>query len=694
MKIKNLAWRLIFACAALGFARCATAQTQLTASAIATMPNNACDNVPPPSFHCHFCDSAGGYELFGLTWDDIIELFAQGIGSCDCELERDAASPFGVEQSMSQGFSAVLDSGAVRPGTVPGGCSSCGAGSMIPANSQMIRVELPRIWRSTWTHDGNLGTGMYTGYDYYVTYAANLIEIRDPNTGYIERFIPSGGTPAWAPAPGVTYGSSASYSLTGGTAAHVTIVQPGGSTLFFDQTAYAPTGAFNRCRLNYIADRNGNKINFTYQIPDPNSNTTINVMMFSQATDAYGRTATFHYWTTPFNSLNVLDKVTFSDGRYVTYAYTSDNAYFVLDIEYFPSGGTATTGSSIASTWYAPSGGAVSVNEALLPPDHYNWQVSMDGSSYGRVRGIQRSDGNYAYARAVSTSGGSSTVATWNKGVVRQLVHSPTQQLISSQKQLLDGSWETPITFTTPSNYVPPTAYTQPAITGVLARTTSAVRDPVTNLVTKRIFADSSSERYAYNGYNEPTSYVDQLSNTSSWTYDGSGNMLSHTVAAGTALQVSESWTYTTTAGSAGRMLNHTDFNGNVTSFVYFASSGTAGAAGELQAIVLPGNSGSPQPSGTVSFTYDGFGRVATVTDPSQYARKVIFTYDAAGRFIHTLYADGSTEQTAYNTSAGSSAQIQSTLDRNATRPPSVTTAPAASIWSASTKVRRGPGRL
>ena len=96
---------------------------------------------------------------------------------------------------MSQGFSTVPDSGAVQPGTVPGGCSSCGAGGPIPAASQMIRFKFPRIWRSTWTHDGSLGQGMYTGYDYYVTYTSGtdtLIEIRDPNTGYIERFqLPS-----------------------------------------------------------------------------------------------------------------------------------------------------------------------------------------------------------------------------------------------------------------------------------------------------------------------------------------------------------------------------------------------------------------------------------------------------------------------------------------------------------------------
>ena len=108
--------------------------------------------------------------------------------------------------------------------------------------------------------------------------------------------------------------------------------------------------------------------------------------------------------------------------------------------------------------------------------------------------------------------------------------------------------------------------------------------------------------------------------------------------------------------------MTHTDFNTNVTSYVYYSTSGGSGAAGELQAIVLAG-SGTLQPSGTISFTYDGFGRVASVTDP--VGRTVSFTYDAAGRLIQTAYPDTSTELVTYSGTASTSAQVQTTADRN-----------------------------
>ena len=592
--LRRNAWRLILAGGLAFFARGAAAQTGYSASDVAGVPGNACENLPMFNWTCPTCGGAS---------TNVYSTLPQGMGDCDCQLESDNMSPFGVEQSMSQGFSAVLDSGAVHAGTVPGGCSSCGAGGPIPAASQMIRFQFPRIWRSTWTHDGSFGTGMYTGYDYYVAYTSagtdSLIEIRDPNTGFIERFMPSSGT--WIPTPGVTYGSSASY-VSGGSANHVNIVQPGGTTLHFDQTGYVLGLATSRCRLTSIVDRNGNKVSFTYA--NPLNTTTPDVMELNTITDPYGHGVTSVSYTTfsYLPGLYVMSKVTFSDGRYVTYAYTSDNSVFVHDVEYFPSGGTATSGGTIGSTWYA-GGTTVNVNEAMLPADHFNWQGTLDSTAYGRVRAFQRADTNYGYARAVSTTGDMNTITTWNQGAVRQLVRSPTKQLIGSRHQLTNGSWEPQITYSSSVAYGPPTGYTQPSATSQPARTTGAVRDPVSNMITNQAFADGGTSSFTYNGFNQPLTYVDQLSNTMAWTYDGSGNMLKHVVAQGTSVSATESWTYTSTAGSAGRVLTHTDFNGNVTGYAYYSASGGSGAAGELQAIVLAG-SGTLQPSGTISLTY------------------------------------------------------------------------------------------
>ena len=533
-----------------------------------------------------------------------------------------------------------MDSGPDGVGTAPGGCSTCGGGGgggSIPDNSQMIRFQLGRIWRSTWTHDGNLGRGMYTNFDYYVTYSASLIEIRDPNTGYIERFIDSGGS--YIPAPGVQYRSQVTA-----TATEVTVAQPGGLVLQFAITGYTPSGADQRCRLEYVADRNGNKINFNYAAPATGS--TANVLMWTTAVDPYGRTTTFSY--TVWSGMNVLNMVTFADNRTVQYSYSAtDNNRFPHLVQY----GTAGVPSGIQATWYATTN--VRLNEPLLAADHYFWTSTLSDAAYGRVRAFQRFDGNYSYARSVTTTGGITTITSWNKNVVEQVVRSPTQQLISSRKQHSDGTWEDNIDYSTTADYLPPTQYIEPADTGVVARTTSVVRDGATDMVLQRFFADLTFETYTYNSFNEMLSFIDRGSNTQTWTYDAHGNMTQHKVAVGTAIVADENWTY----NAQGQVLTYKDFNGNTTGYSYYP---TGANQYELEQITLP--SGTGQPAGTITFTYDGFGRVLHVTDP--ISRTITYGYDAAGRHVSTAYPDGSSEVTNYDT-GDNSARVLSTLDRN-----------------------------
>ena len=195
------------------------------------------------------------------------------------------------------------------------------------------------------------------------------------------------------------------------------------------------------------------------------------------------------------------------------------------------------------------------MNDALASADHYNWKVQMDSSSYGRVRAIMRPDGaTYVYARAVTAVGTTSTITTWNQGEVRQIVRTPSDQLASSQFQRSDGSWESPITYGTSAAGQPPSSYTEPNVgVTVPSRTTSVTRDPVTYMVTQRSFPDGGSEAFTYNGFNEPLSHVDQLSNVSAWTYDTKWQHAhAHRRQRGTSVSATESWTYSgSTAGSA-----------------------------------------------------------------------------------------------------------------------------------------------
>lgn len=599
-----------------------------TGAGTSSAGNQSCNNIGEPSWECHKCGDSAGYLFYNKP---------DGVGYCDCHELRHNFSPFGVELAMSQGFSVVDDAGSAAPGSAPGGCSSCGGGGSAPSSSQMMRFRLPRIWRSTWTHDGSLGRGMYTGYDYYVTYSASLIEIRDPNTGYIERFVNSGGS--YIPAPGIKYRSL----VTSVTATSITIRQPGGLLLQFDITGYTPFGADQRCRLNNIQDRNGNQITFNYSLPATNA--TANVLMWTTAVDPYGRTTTFTYIV--WNGMNVLSQVTFADGRTVQYSYTTDNNQFPHLVQY----GVGGAPSGIQATWYATTN--VRLNEPLLPADHYFWTVTLSDAAYGRVRAFNRFDLNYVFASSVTTAGGLTTTTTWDENVVEQVVRSPTQQLISSRKQLLDGTWETPINYTTGGDYLPTTAYVQPADAGVIARATSVNRDPATDMVLERTYADGSTESYAYNAFNEMTSFTDRGGNTQTWTYDAGGNLTDHAVAVGTVITAHEDWTY----NAQGQVLTYVDFKGNTTGYAYVP----AGASQyELQQITLP--SGPGQPAGTITFTYDGFGRVLTVTDP--VGRTITYAYDPAGRHNLTTYPDTSTEATNYAT-GDSAAQVLNTTDRD-----------------------------
>ena len=257
-------------------------------------------------------------------------------------------------------------------------------------------------------------------------------------------------------------------------------------------------------------------------------------------------------------------------------------------------------------------------------------------------------------AAASPSVGGLTTITTWNKNIVQEVTRSGRHQLVGTRRQHLDGTWDSDVTFVT-AFYLPPTSYVQPADTGVVARTTSVVRDAASDMVTQRTFADSTTESYAYNSFNEMTQFTDRNGHIQKWGYDTAGNLLKHIVAFGTAIQADEDWTY----NAKGQVTSYTDFNGNVTSYQYFP----AGASQyELQKVILPDDMAHGQPAGEIDFTYDGFGRVKTVTDPA--GRTTTFGYDAAGRHVLTTYADTSTEVTNYGTGANS-ARVVNTLDRN-----------------------------
>lgn len=140
----------------------------------------------------------------------------------------------------------------------------------------------------------------------------------------------------------------------------------------------------------------------------------------------------------------------------------------------------------------------------------------------------------------------------------------------------------------------------------------------------------------------QPSSSTDTQQNTTSYTYDGAGNLAQSTNALAAAAKV--------TYNANGTPATSTDpMNGsNPASYGY-------NAAGEVNHITPPtGNSLQP-----VTLTYDGFGRVHSVTDGD--GNTVTYSYDKADRVTQAAYTGGPSTVTAGYTYDGAGNMISRT---------------------------------
>jgi RHS repeat-associated protein len=146
-------------------------------------------------------------------------------------------------------------------------------------------------------------------------------------------------------------------------------------------------------------------------------------------------------------------------------------------------------------------------------------------------------------------------------------------------------------------------------------------------------------------GYNYAANNLDVLSmtqNTASglvtlgtYTWNGHHRPLTYTDAAG------QTTAYTWNA--AGQLTSVTNAKDEKTGFTYYTANASGkqrkGHLAQIQG-ALPGN------SDTVSFDYDSFGNVASVTGPDGYT--LAFTYDAMNRLTRVTYPDSTYSQTTY----------------------------------------------
>ena len=512
----------------------------------------------------------------------------------------------------------------------------------LPEASQLSRVRLQRIWHSSFGM-GSFGRGMFTSYDYEVTRFLSggqvYIQLTDP--GFIGSG--SGGKETFRSEAGVFIPfqwSGRQYlhtKIVEATDTHITFLQLSGVKLRFEWTGYLQSGSISRARLEYIEDRNGNRVNFVYQLPA--STTTPDVFMWKTVTDPYGRALQFSYIL--WQGMNVISEVILPDGRNVKYTYdAAKNPIFMHKVDY---------GNGIVSTLtYDQAAKIVGRNEALLEADHYKQSIQLSeiSNGAGRTRNIKRADGSFLYARKDSLEGDVYVTLLYHSGKTFEIKRNTTKVLTSHRQMRVDGTWEELTTYDAP-DFRPITGITKP---GPMPRKWSSERDDSNDEITSQTYPDGSSESFTFNEFAQMTSHTKRNGEIDTWSYDGAGNLLSRTEAAGVdGVEATERWTY----NARGQVLTHSDFNGNVSSFSYYAN-------GELATIALPAGIG--QPAGTITYTYDGAGRIRSITDPVN--RVVAYSYDSAGRLIKTTYGDGSTEVVDYDTGEFS-ARVLSRKDRN-----------------------------
>jgi len=144
--------------------------------------------------------------------------------------------------------------------------------------------------------------------------------------------------------------------------------------------------------------------------------------------------------------------------------------------------------------------------------------------------------------------------------------------------------------------------------------------DPRGNILTETVAPGTAAEivtTYEYDSFSRPTSVTDGAGRRTEYTYDGWDRVLTTTLVATTSLQSSSTYDPAT-----GRKLMDVDYIGNTTSYTYDPTTG------DLIAMEQTGI----QPT---QMEYDRFGNLERVIDP--VGNVTLFVYDEVQRLVHQV---------------------------------------------------------
>ncbi len=325
-----------------------------------------------------------------------------------------------------------------------------------------------------------------------------------------------------------------------------------------------------------------------------------------------------------YNGSGQLASVTDPEGRSLTFSYgTNGLVSSVSD----PAEQSTTYG-------YDDSGNLTSVTDSAdrewqFGYDSSHLMTSMTDPDSGTTTNVFDSDGrvtqqtdpaglettfsysgdNYSDTGGMTTitgPHGETTDEYYADGVLEEVAKDPTGQ---------NSTWF----YEYDPNTLAPTMVTDPN-----GDTTTMTYDSSGNMLSMTD-ADGNTTTYTYNSLNEPLTQTDPLGIETAWSYDSNGNPESEAVTgAGGSPTLTTSYSYTD--GNPGDLTEVTDPRGNVTDYTYDTD-------GDLASVSTHPSSGVTD---TTDYAYDDLGRMVCAVAPDEVADSVSCAAAGDPRAAHT----------------------------------------------------------